>query len=216
MTGCGWGRRAIQPPSGPFLSRDSRRVRHLGPYKSSGCHPSWHPGIWRTIPGARPLVRDRPPGTVEPRCAPASFGRTVRSCPCYPSGGSPRACPERGRGSVETRSVADPIHGRHAIPPREEKALGVPLFWSRVGAPRAMRVDPEGRGAKPLYPHQSRIPCGSLSDEAARAPRRPCPRQPGPAPARGSRLRARTRSRPGAPGCGPHGAAQICGPEVAA
>src|SRR6516165_11689564 len=59
-------------------------------------------------------------------------------------------------------------------------------------------------------------PCGSLSDEAARAPRRPCPRQPGAAPARGSRLRARTRLRPGAPGCGPHGAAQICGPEVAA
>jgi hypothetical protein len=63
-TGCGWGRRAIRPCLGPFWSGRSRRARHLGPSRPSGCHRTWRPGIWRTIPACttsyvRSAIKDR-------------------------------------------------------------------------------------------------------------------------------------------------------------
>jgi hypothetical protein len=53
-------------------------------------------GSGRPCGGARSSVRDRPPRTSQPRCAPAPSRRAMRGGACHASGGDPGACAERG------------------------------------------------------------------------------------------------------------------------
>jgi hypothetical protein len=106
--GGGRGREAIPPRFGPFWSEHSQCARRLGRSRSSGCHPTWRRGIWRTILAcvisyASSAIRHR-----------STAMRTTLACGAMRCG----ACYSRGGGRELAQSRCPAGHLMLSLPPR--------------------------------------------------------------------------------------------------
>ena len=96
------GARAIPPRSGRFWSGRSRRVRRPGRFQIQRL-PSGPGAVGSRGPSrrARPPLRDRPPRSSQPRCAPAPGSGAVRVALVTLQEGGSRVSPKHGRRAVD-------------------------------------------------------------------------------------------------------------------
>jgi len=100
------GARAIPPRSGRFWSGRSRRVRRPGRFQIQRL-PSGPGAVGSRGPSrrARPPLRDRPPRSSQPRCAPAPAFGAVWGRARHTAGSGSGACSERGDRAIGARRV---------------------------------------------------------------------------------------------------------------